>query len=217
MARIYLVEDHVIVRDGLRLLLEGAGHEVVGESAEAQQALREIVALQPQMVLLDIHLQAGSGLELLGLMQQRKLPVRVLVLTMSAQPRTTTEAMRLGAAGYVLKGSSSRELLQAVQAVAQGQRHLGQGVAELLIQGTVAAPPDNPLAQLSPRERQIVRLVVTGHSSTAIGTRLNLSPKTVDSYRSRLMAKLGVGDVTALVRLAVREGLVDDGDDAAVA
>jgi DNA-binding NarL/FixJ family response regulator len=209
MSRIYLVEDHTIVRDGLRAVLQTAGHEVVGESASPADALPRIAALQPDVLLLDLNLGTASGLELLSALAARRVAVRTLMLTMSAQSHSVAEALRLGALGYVLKDASTAELLQAVQAVARGQRHLGPGVADLMMQGLVQAPRENPLSQLSPRERQIVRLVVLGRTSAAIAEQLHLSPKTVETYRSRLMAKLEVGDVTALVRLAVRTGLVD--------
>ncbi|MDZ5457597.1 response regulator transcription factor [Azohydromonas lata] len=213
MTRIYLVDDHPIVRDGLRTVLQGAGHEVVGEGEDAERALADIAALQPQLLLLDLNLGARSGLELLGALKARAVGVRTLVLTMSALPRNVGEALRLGALGYVLKDSPTRELLAAVEAVAQGRRHLGPGVADLLVQELAAPAQDDPIALLSPRERQIARLVVQGRTSAAIGAQLKLSPSTVDTYRSRLMAKLGVGDVPALVRLALRTGLVEDDEE----
>lgn len=213
MTRIYLVDDHPIVRDGLRTVLQGAGHEVVGEAENATCALADVAALQPQLLLLDLNLGARSGLELLGALKSRGLAVRTLVLTMSALPRNVGEALRLGALGYLLKDSPTRELLVAVEAVAQGRRHLGPGVADLLVQELSSAPQDDPIALLSPRERQIARLVVQGRTSAAIGAQLQLSPSTVDTYRSRLMAKLGVGDVPALVRLALRTGLVDEDEE----
>jgi two-component system invasion response regulator UvrY len=210
VTRIYLVDDHAIVRDGLRALLESAGYEVVGEAADPTVALGDLLRLQPELVLLDLSLEHRSGFELLIEVQRRSLPSRCIVLTMSAQPRHVAEAMRLGAAGYLLKGSPRAELLRAIDAVARGKRHLGPEVAELAVQALSGEVGEAALlAGLSPRERQIITLVVKGQSSPAIGELLHLSPKTVDTYRSRLMAKLGVGDVTALVRFAIRTGLID--------
>ncbi len=211
MSDIYLVDDHVMLRDGLRALLEAAGHTVVGESAEPTQALADLGRLRPGLLLLDLHLAERSGLELLAELQRRKWPTRVLVLTMSAQPGHVAEALRLGAAGYVLKGSSAPELLLAIERVALGHRHLGPDVAELALTGFTASAP-TPLSALPPRERQIVALVARGRSSAEIGAQLHLAPKTVDSYRSRLMAQLGVSDLATLVRLAIREGLVSADD-----
>lgn len=209
MSRIYLVDDHVILRDGLRAVLEAAGHTVLGESADPTTALGELLRLEPDLLLLDLSLGERSGFELLGELHRRELPLRCIVLTMSAQPRHVAEAMRLGASGYVLKGSAGGELLRAIDNVMQGRRHLGPEVAELAVQALTSGGAVDLLAELSPRERQIITMVVKGASSTMIGQQLHLSPKTVDTYRSRLMAKLGVGDLPALVRLAIRTGLID--------
>ncbi len=210
MSRIYLVEDHALVRDGMRAVLEAAGHEVVGETDQPAQALAELQRLTPDVLLLDIHLGERSGLELLADIQRRALPVRCVMLTMSANVRHIGEALRLGAAGYVLKGSPAREVLAAIATVLGGRRHLGHEVADLAVTALSEQPGDDPLQALSPRERQILSRVVKGQSSATIGEALHLSPKTVDTYRSRLMAKLGVSDITALVRWAVRVGLVDN-------
>lgn len=209
-ARIYLVDDHAMVRQGLRALLGQAGHEVVGDSGDLTVALADLQQLTPDIVLVDLSLGERSGMELLEELQRRQLPVRPLVLTMSAQPRHVGMALKLGACGYVLKGSPSEELLQAIDALRAGRRHLGQGVAELAAHALAQGEAQDPFSSLSVRERQVVTLVVNGHSSNDIATALHLSPKTVDSYRSRLMAKLGAPDVTALVKLALRHGLISD-------
>lgn len=212
MSDIYLVDDHAMMRDGLRAVLEDAGHNVVGESDNPTEALAEIVHLVPTVLLLDLQLGQRSGFELLEQLVKRKLGTRVVMLTMSAQPRHVAEAMRLGAHGYVLKGSPAREVLQAVDAVAAGRKHLGGEVAELAVAGLTQAGEASGIASLSVRERQVILLVVQGQTSVAIGEQLHLSPKTVESYRSRLMAKLGVSDLPALVRLAIREGLISADD-----
>lgn len=208
MSDIYLVDDHAMMRDGLRAVLEGAGHRVVGEADNPTTALADLARLLPTVLLLDLHLGQRSGFELLEQLVKRKLPTRVVMLTMSAQPRHVAEAMRRGAHGYVLKGSPAQEVLAAVEAVAAGRKHLGGEVAELAVEGLTQIGEDGGLASLSVRERQVIQLVVQGRTSAAIGEQLHLSPKTVESYRSRLMAKLGVGDIPALVRLAIREGLI---------
>lgn len=206
---LYLVDDHQMVREGLRAVLEAAGHQVVGETDDPTVALAGITRLQPQVLLLDLHLGERSGLELLAELQRRALPVRTVVLTMSAQPRNVAEALRLGAAGYVLKGAPTRDLLEAIEAVMQGRRHVCAELAGVALQALAGPATADPLGTLSPRERQILAMVVNGRSSATIGNALHLSPKTVDTYRSRLMAKLGVTDVPALVRLAIRSGLID--------
>jgi len=208
MSTLYLVDDHLMVREGLRAVLEVAGHEVVGETADPTVAISEILRQMPQVLLLDLSLGSRSGFEVLVELQRRNANVKTVVLTMSAQPQHVTEALRMGAVGYVLKGAASSEVLRAIEVVLQGKRYLGQDVADLVAQALTGNQDEDPFVALSPRERQIVVMVVQGQSSTVIGRELHLSSKTVDTYRSRLMNKLGVSNVTALVRLAMRHKLV---------
>lgn len=210
---LYLVDDHPLMREGLRLTLGSAGHRVVGESGDLTQALDDLQRLAPEVALVDLNLGARSGLELLAEVQQRQLRVRCLVVTMSGQPWHVAEAFKLGAAGYVLKGAGVGELLRAIDDVGLGRKHLPPEVAVLAHEADLSPMASSGLQQLSARERQVVTLVVRGRSSVEIGALLHLSPKTVDTYRSRLMAKLGVADVPALVRLAIRSGLIDASDD----
>ena len=207
MARIYLIDDHPIVRAGLSALLEGAGHTIVGEGEDITQALSEVNRLGPDVLMLDLHLDGRSGFEVLAEMQRRQMSTKVIVLSMSDQPRNVAEALRMGASGYVLKGSASVELLAAVEAVALGRRYLSAGLTDIAVQGLTATADKG--STLSPRERQILVMVARGKSSAAIGEELHLSPKTVDTYRSRLMGKLELADVPALVRWALREKLID--------
>lgn len=207
MASIYLLDDHPIVRAGFRALLQGAGHEVVGESDDVTRALSDVMRLQPDVLILDMQLDGRSGLEVLAELQRRQSPTRVAVVSMSAEEFDVAEALRRGASAYVLKGSRPGELLAAIDAVMQGRRHLGERLTDIALQGlTKQAERDD---SLSPRERQIIAMVASGKSSADIGTALHLSAKTVDTYRSRLMAKLELSDLTALVRWAVREKLID--------
>ncbi|MDZ4102737.1 MAG: response regulator transcription factor [Hydrogenophaga sp.] len=212
MSDIYLIDDHAMVRDGLRAVLEDAGHHVVGESDQPTQALSDVLRLSPGVVLLDLHLGQRSGFEVLEQLHKRKSTARTIVLTMSAQPRHVAEALRLGASGYVLKGSPASEVLKAVEAVASGRKHLGPEVAQLAIEVMTQDAAPTPIEALSGRERQVIQLVVRGLTSVAISEQLHLSRKTVESYRSRIMAKLDVHDVPALVRLAIREGLISADD-----
>lgn len=209
MSTLYLVDDHVIVREGMRALFQAAGFEVVGEAGDVAVAAADIARLEPDIVLLDLLLGEQSGMELLRVLQQNHSPSRVIVLTMSEQARYISEAVRLGAAGYVLKGSDGAEVVRAINDVLEGRRHFSGPVAERLVDSSGAAQRGTALASLSARERQILERVVRGNSSATIGTSLGLSPKTVDTYRSRLMAKLSVRDLASLVRLAVREGVID--------
>jgi two-component system, NarL family, invasion response regulator UvrY len=208
MSRLFLIDDHIIMREGLKALLESVGHEVVGESAEPTPAVAAISRLQPDIVLLDLSLGNRSGFEVLAEVTRRKLATRVIMLTMSSQPRHVAEAMRLGAWGYVLKGAESAQLLHAIETVSAGQKYLGAGEAALAVEGFTEDKPEG-LDLLSPRERQILVMVARGSTSASIGEELHLSPKTVDTYRSRLMAKLGLNDIAGVVRWALQHGLVD--------
>jgi len=209
MSTLYLVDDHVIVREGMRALFEAAGFDVVGEAGDVAIAAADIARLVPDVVLLDLLLGDHSGMDLLRVLQQSKSRSRVIVLTMSEQARYISEAVKLGAAGYVLKGADGAEVVRAIRDVLEGRRHFSGPVAERLVDSMGAPQHANALATLSARERQILGLVVRGNSSATIGANLTLSPKTVDTYRSRLMAKLSVRDLASLVRLAVREGVID--------
>jgi DNA-binding NarL/FixJ family response regulator len=209
MIRLYLVDDHQIMREGLRVLLEAWGYSVVGESSDLTTALGDLLKLRPDVLVLDLHLAGRSGLELMAEMRKRQLETRCVVLTMSAQPHIMAEALRMGAYGYVLKGSAGRELATAIDAAASGQRYLGAEIADLALQSLVGDTAIDPLMALSPRERQVISMVVKGMTSMEIGEALHLSPKTVATYRSRLMTKLGVSDVPTLVRLAIRHNLLE--------
>lgn len=144
--------------------------------------------------------------------QRRQLQTRVILLSLTEHARDVAQAMRLGASGYLLKDSHADELLNAVDSVAGGGRYLGQRAQQLAVEGLIQDRRHPGVDALSLREKQIVMLVLRGRSSAAIADALFLSPKTVDSYRSRVMAKLGVEDVPALVRLAIREGWISVDD-----
>ncbi len=208
MSDVYLIDDHAMFRDGLRVALENAGHNVVGESDQPTHALSEVLRLSPRVVLLDLYIGERSGFEVLEQLHKRKSSARTIVLTMSAQPRHVAETLRLGAWGYVLKVSPTTEVLKAVEAVASGCRYLIPEVAQMTIELTSKSVAPTSIEALSGRERQVIQLVVRGLTSVAISEQLHLSPKTVESYRSRIMAKLNVRDVPALVRLAIRENLI---------
>jgi len=212
LARIYLVDDHAVLREAMGALLAGQGHEVVGQSDDPMAAAVDVRQLQPDLLLVDLKLGQRSGFELLAELQRRDLKVKVIVATMSLNPRDVAEAIRYGAEGYVLKGSPATEWMQAIDAVLRGQRHYEGKVAELAIQAFTTPDDQTALSSLSVRERQVISLVVNGHSSAEIGAELHLSPKTVDSYRSRLMLKVGVRDVQGLVRFALRAGLIEAED-----
>jgi len=195
-------------------MLAAEGHQVIGDTGEITQAVSDIARLDPEVVLLDLNLaNSRSGLEALPEIRKRGSRARILVLTASAQPRHIAEAMRQGATGYVLKGAPKYELMKAIEVVAGGGKYLGQDGAEAAVAALSNDPEKDALGSLSARERQIMIMVVKGHSSARIGAELNLSPRTVDTYRGRTMVKLGLPNVPALVRYAIRSGLIDAEDE----
>jgi two-component system invasion response regulator UvrY len=207
-SRLFLVDDHAIVREAMRSMLEGLGHAVVGDAADMARALADLARVEADVLLLDMNLGDRSGLEMLTALRQRQSSLGIVVLTMSRHPRDVGEALRLGAHGYVLKDSGPELLLRAIEEAAAGRRFLDPAVAHVALGALVESEAAGAEA-LSPRERQVLLMVARGKTSAAIGEELHLSPKTVDSYRSRLMAKLKLGDVPAVVRWAIREGLMD--------
>jgi two-component system invasion response regulator UvrY len=209
MTKIFLLDDHQMVREGLRAVLQSSGHNVVGESDVTDGLVPKLKALGVEVLVLDVNLKNASGLAVLRTMQLECPDIRTIVLSMSSQPSHISEALRFGALGYVLKGSPSSELLQAISAITAGKQFLGDQVRQLQLGADIASRQANPAEQLSMREIQILKMVVTGKTSAAIAAILKLSPKTVETYRSRLMAKLGLHDVPALVRFALQWGLAD--------
>lgn len=208
MTRLFLIDDHAMLREGMRALLQAAGHQIVGEADEPTRGMAEMIRVAPDVVVLDLNLGERSGFEVLADMQRRGLSTKAIVLTSSDQPRDVAEAVRLGALGYVLKSAASHDLLRAIDAAGRGQSYFSEGCAELAIRGLTEANAGGTEV-LSPRERQVLVMVARGLSSSAIGELMHLSPKTIDTYRSRLMSKLNLGDVPALVRWCIRQGLVD--------
>ena len=212
MSSIYLVEDHGLVRESLCLALAQHGHTCLGGCDNPTQAMAALLTLRPDVVLIDLNLGLRSGFELLAEMRQRSVSTQAIVLSLSSSKRDVAQAIRYGAKAYVLKEWPLSRLLDAVEAVARGQRYFVEEIADVAIEEIHTPSDERVIDTLSARERQVVVLVVKGLSSAAIGEALHLSPKTVDSYRSRLMGKLQVTDLPALVRLAIREGLIGLGD-----
>ncbi|MDK2122772.1 response regulator [Parachitinimonas caeni] len=210
MIRVVLADDHALLREGLRLILESESDiQVVAEAGDGSEALRRIVAERPDVVVLDLEMPVMGGLDVLRELSLRGGSARVIVLSMHDSLRHIRDAVRSGARAYLPKGTVGCELLTAVRAVHAGQRYFAVDVADRLADVLLSpAQSDALLDSLSERERQVLQMVVEGKSSAEIGRLLFLSPKTVDTYRSRLMQKLGIDDIPGLVRYAVRQGLI---------
>lgn len=213
--RIVLADDHQVVRDGLRLLLESrGGHTVVGEAADGLSAVRLVERLQPQVLLADISMPGLPGLEVARQVGARCPGTRVVVLSMHSAESFVLEALRAGCAGYVLKDAGGDELLRALDAVAAGRRHLSPPLSERAIEGWLqrtGGGARDPLETLSDREREVLHLVAAGQSSTEIGARLFLSPRTVEAHRAAVLRKLGLKSRAELIRWAVERGLLSSG------
>lgn len=211
--RVYLADDHTVLREGLRAILESRPEiEVVGEAAEGRSAVRDATALCPDIVLMDIAMPDLNGIEATALVLAECPGVRVVILSMHSTREHIFRALEAGASGYVLKESASREVVEAVRTVASGRRYLSRQIEDLVIEHSIPGARrrtvHNPLDSLSPREREILQLVVEGKSSSAIAGTLFLSPKTIETYRSRMMQKLGISDIPSLVRFAIQQGVI---------
>jgi len=210
MISVLLADDHAVVRDGLRALLEAqADIEVVGDAANGREVLRLAQQLHPDVVVMDIAMPELNGVEATQQMHDAYPSTQVLILSMHSTTEHIFRALQAGARGYLLKDSAGAEVVDAVRVVHAGRRYLSQKIAATVIDDYIAERHRaSPLESLSSRERQILQLVAEGKSSAEIAAILFLSPKTVDTYRSRLMHKLDIGDLPSLVKFAIQHGVI---------
>ncbi|MGB3713574.1 MAG: response regulator transcription factor [Candidatus Promineifilaceae bacterium] len=209
---VFLADDHTIVRDGLRYLLEAEPDiEVVGDAANGREAVKLVTHLKPDIVIIDITMPELNGIEATYQICQLCPSTGVIILSMHANTMHIARALEAGAQGYLIKESAGIEVVEAVRTVNAGHKYLSQAVSDIVVTDYVsqkrALGYKSPLESLSAREREVLQLVVEGKSSAEIASILNLSPKTVESYRSRLMQKLDIGDIPSLVKFAIQQGL----------
>lgn len=203
--RIVLVDDHLLVRAGIRALLDSLpGYEVLAECADGLQALDAVENHQPDIVLLDIALPGISGIEVARLLRNRDSSLRILVLSSLDRQETVEQALQAGVNGYLLKDFVLEELHQALQAVMDGNRYLSTRI-EGGLNARVAGTGD----ALTARQIEILRLVANGHTTKEIARLLEISPKTVEFHRARLMQRISVHDVAGLTRYAIQNGLIN--------
>lgn len=209
--RVLIADDHTIVRTGVRLLLEAEPDiEVVGEAGDGNQALLLTESLQPNVILIDVAMPGLDGMEATRQIKKRWPAINVLVLTMHRTDEYFFEMLKAGASGYVLKGAETNELINAVRMVGRGEIFLHATMARRLVQdylSRVEGVAESGVA-LSPRELEILRLLAEGYSSNEIAKKLVISPSTVHTHRSNLMAKLGLNSRHELVQYARERGLV---------
>lgn len=211
--KVFLADDHAIVREGLKLLLEvEADIQVVGTAENGRDALRQVNKLHPDIVIMDISMPELNGIDAAKQILEQSPSTKIIILSMHSASEHIFRALKAGVKGYLLKESAGVEVVQALRAVQKGGRYLSQKISNQVINNYLEKreenEPENPVARLSPRELEILQLVVEGKSSADIAKTVFLSPKTVETYRSRLMRKLNVNDIPGLVKLAIKYGLI---------
>ena len=214
--KVLLADDHKLLRAGLKLLLQrNPDFAVVGEAADGEQTLQLFQQLEPDLLLLDLSMPKMDGLDCLREIKSRWPGAKVIVLTMHEDENYIKQAMQAGAAAYVHKSAADTDLFKAIDAVQAGQLYLSQQDSNLLLHVLLKqdpAPVDNqaPYVLLSPREREVLRLIAHGYSMAEVAERLSLSIKTVDTYKTRLMEKLGTTRKSELVSYALKYGLLSN-------
>jgi DNA-binding NarL/FixJ family response regulator len=211
--RVLVADDHAIVREGLCIMLGNQPDmEVVGIATNGRKALQLVDEHDPDVAVMDISMPELNGIEAIQQMLPRHPRLKVVVLSIHESKPYVLRALRAGALSYLIKETAGLEVVEAVRAVYRGRRYLSQRIADLLMDASLQKLDSwidvNPLDRLSPREREILQLVAEGKTSQEIAERLSISPKTVDSYRSRLMRKIGVKDLAGLVRFAIQNGVI---------
>lgn len=211
--RILLADDHAVLRAGLRLLLTSQNeYDVVGEASSGAETLTLAEQLQPDLILLDLSMPTLGGLDALPTLRKLVPSVHILVLTMHDDPQYLRQALKGGASGYVLKKAADSELLSAIRAVLRGEVYVHPSMTRVLLEDMLTevrpAEGENAWKNLSEREQEVLKMVALGHTSAEIAEKLNLSAKTVETYRARGMEKLGLRTRAALVKFALQEGLI---------
>jgi DNA-binding NarL/FixJ family response regulator len=212
--RVLLADDHDLVRAGFRSLVQSfPGVEVVGEAGDGRAAIRQIEIHRPHVVLMDIMMPGLNGLEATTRIVKEFPKVRVIILSMNAAEEYVLKAMRVGAAGYLLKDGNPAELEQAIRAVARGETFLSSKVSQHVVSGYIqrASGPETGTDKLTSRQREILQLIAEGNTTKEIAKKLDISVKTVETHRMQLMERLDIHDIAGLVRYALRVGLIEQG------
>jgi DNA-binding NarL/FixJ family response regulator len=206
--RILLADDHLIVRQGLKALLEREGLEVVGEAADGQEAVRQVQALRPDVAVLDLTMPRLNGLDAARVLAQQSPRTRVILLTVHTEDHYVLEAMRVGVRGYVVKTQVTADLVEAIREVVEGAVYLSPRISRAVVEAYLAGP-DGVAEPLTSREREVLQLVAEGKKTREVARALGISVKTAESHRSRIMEKLDIHETASLVRYAIRRGLIE--------
>lgn len=206
--RVLLADDHLIVRQGLRMLLEKERYEVIAEASDGHEAIQLARDLQPDVAVLDVEMPRLNGLDVLRELTRICPKTRSIILTRHVEEPYAIEALRAGARGYVLKTQAAFDLVAAVGHVYRGEVYLSPKVSKTVVEAYLAKTdlPDEPLTA---RERQVIQLIGEGHSTKQIAALLGISVKTVDTHRTKLMFKLDIHQTAGLVRYAIRRGMIE--------
>ena len=211
MTKVLIVDDHAVVRSGLRLLIDAEDDlETAGEAASAREAIFEARSLKPDVILLDVVMPEQSGLEAIPQLVHENPDAKVLVLSMQDEPRYVREAFETGASGYVLKEAADSELVTAIREVAKGGRYVHPELGARLVTAEAEErrrAEDDPLSE---REREVLRLLALGHTNQEIAKQLFISVRTAETHRAHIMQKLGLSTRAELVRHALENGLLDE-------
>ncbi len=208
--RILIADDHGIVRSGIRLLLERQpAVEVVAEAADGVEAVERALATRPTLSILDVSMPRLTGLQAAREIRAQLPDCRVLMLSMHDDEHYLFEALRAGASGYVLKREADQDLVEAVRAVERGEAFLTNAAERSIIRQWMADGAGGPVATLTAREEEVVKLIAEAHTNVQIAGILHLSEKTVESHRANVLRKLGMRDRVELVRYAIRRGLIE--------
>jgi len=205
--KILLADDHALIRQGLRALLEKLGFQVVGEAADGQETLRSVEKTQPDVAILDISMPILNGLDAARELKKTSPRTKVILLTQHDEDQYVTESMRAGVKGYVLKSQASHDLVHAIQEVCRGSIYLSPNISRAVVDAYLSKS-NVPADPLSGRERQVLQLVSEGKSTKDVALHLGISVKTAESHRARLMKKLDIHETASLVRYAIRSGLI---------
>jgi DNA-binding NarL/FixJ family response regulator len=208
--RVLLADDHLLVRAGIRKVLEEMpGIQVIGEAGDGPEVLSLAARHAPDIVLLDVALPLLNGLEVAARLVREQPHVRIVMLSMHADQEYVSQALRAGAKAYLLKDATVPELEIAMKAVMRGETYLSPGVSRHVVEAYVRrADSDERPEALTPRQREVLVLIVLGHKAKDIASRLGLSVKTIETHRAQIMERLDIRDVPGLVRYAIRTGLV---------
>ena len=204
--RVVLADDHILVRQGVRALLEREGIVVVGEASDGQEARRLVQRENPDAAVLDISMPMFNGLDAALSLSSTNPRTRLILLTRHNEEQYVAEALRCGVRGYVLKDQAANDLVRAIREVCGGQVYLSPGVSRAVVEAY--ATPQEFKETLSPRERQVLQLIAEGKTTKDIAVLIHVSAKTVETHRARLMQKLDIHEIAGLVRYAIRKGLV---------